>query len=69
MKLEINKIISHIGALFMDKFNKKKLVHDRDFLKKTISHPYITPQELHDKNAEGKKTNRDEFRNPCGSGK
>ena len=53
----------------MDKFNKKKLGHDRDFLKKTISHPYITPQELNDKNAEEKKTNRDEFRNPCGSGK
>tara|TARA_B100000902_G_C27025709_1_gene771862 strand:- start:228 stop:389 length:162 start_codon:yes stop_codon:yes gene_type:complete len=53
----------------MDKFSKKKLGYDRDFLKKTVSHPYITPQKLHNTGSEEKKTNQDEPRNPCGSSK
>ena len=64
-----SKIISQSGVLLMGKFNKKKLGPDRDLLKKTVTHPYITPQKLHNRSSEAKNSNRDEYLNPCGSSK
>ncbi len=53
----------------MDDLKKKKLGYDREILKITVGHPYITPQNLRCSRPKEDNPSQGKIQNPCGSRK